>query len=90
VFELRYEAFVEDFAAYSRRVLDFLEVPWDEVVLSPAKRAQEKRFISTPSYSQVVQPVSAKSVGRWRNYRAHFAPSLPVLMPYLQRWDYRT
>jgi tetratricopeptide (TPR) repeat protein len=90
VFELRYEAFVEDFTAYTRRVFDFLQVPWDEVVLSPARRAKEKRFISTPSYAQVVQPVSAKAVGRWSNYRAHFAAGLPILAPYLERWDYRT
>ena len=88
VFELRYEHFVEDFAAYTRRVFDFLQVTWDEAVLSPAKRAEEKRFISTPSYSQVVQPVSGNAVGRWSHYRAHFETSLPILMPYLKGWDY--
>jgi hypothetical protein len=88
VFELRYETFVEDFVEHTRRVFDFLQVPWDEVVLSPAKRAHEKRFVSTPSYSQVVQPISSQSVGRWRNYQAHFAASLPILMPDLLRWNY--
>jgi hypothetical protein len=58
-------------------------------VLSPAKRAEEKRFISTPSYSQVVQPISAGSVGRWQRYAGHFAASLPLLAPYLDRWNYR-
>jgi hypothetical protein len=88
VLELRYEQFVEDFEPTARRVFDFLELPWDEAVLSPAKRAHEKQFISTPSYSQVVQPINARAVGRWRNYQAHFTASLPVLMPYLERWDY--
>jgi hypothetical protein len=88
VFELRYEKFVKAFVEHTRRVFDFLEVPWNEVVLSPAARAHEKRFVSTPSYSQVVQPISSQSVGRWRNYRTHFAESLPILMPYLQRWNY--
>jgi Flp pilus assembly protein TadD len=87
-FELRYESFVEDFQGYTRRVFDFLEVPWNDAVLAPAKRATEKLLISTPSYSQVVQPVSAQSVGRWNNYRTHFEASLPVLAPYLHRWDY--
>lgn len=90
VFELRYENFVADFDAYTRRVFNFLEIPLDEAILSPAARAREKRFISTPSYAQVVQPVSSRSVGRWENYRGYFASSLPQLARYLERWDYRT
>jgi hypothetical protein len=90
VFELRYETFVDDFEACTRRIFDFLEVAWDDEVLSPAKRAEEKRFISTPSYSQVVQPINAGSVGRWQRYAEHFAASLPLLTPYLDRWNYRT
>lgn len=90
VFELRYETFVDDFEACTRRVFDFLEVPWDDQVLSPAKRAEEKRFISTPSYSQVVQPINPGSVGRWQRYAEHFAASLPLLAPYLDRWNYRS
>jgi len=71
-FELRYESLVEDFQGYTRRVFDFLEVPWNDAVLAPAKRATEKLLISTPSYSQVVQPVSCPIRGRWNNYRTHF------------------
>ena len=88
VLDLRYERFVDAFEREARRVFDFLELPWNSAVLSPATRAQEKRFISTPSYSQVVQPINDRSIGRWRNYQAHFAASLPVLMPYLTRWGY--
>jgi len=88
VLELRYELFVDDFEPNTRRVFDFLGLPWDPAVLSPAARAHEKRFISTPSYAQVVQPINARAVGRWRNYEAHFTESLPTLMPYLERWNY--
>ncbi len=69
VLELRYERLVDDFEPNVRRVFDFLELPWDPAVLSPAKRAQQKQFISTPSYSQVIQPINARSIGRWRNYQ---------------------
>ena len=88
VLELRYERLVDDFEPNVRRVFDFLELPWDPAVLSPAKRAQQKQFISTPSYSQVIQPINARSIGRWRNYQEHFTASLPILMPYLERWNY--
>lgn len=86
--ELRYETFVSDFDAQVRSTIAFLELPWTDAVLAPGERAMEKRFISTPSYSQVVQPINQKAVGRWRNYERHFAPVLPIVRPYLDRWSY--
>jgi tetratricopeptide (TPR) repeat protein len=88
VLELRYETVVDQFDANMRETLEFLELPWNDAVLAPAERAQQKRFISTPSYSQVVQPVSSSSVGRWHGYRKYFAASLPLLQPYFERWNY--
>jgi len=88
VLELRYESFTADFAAEVRRVLEFLELPWDNAVLRPQQNAREKRFISTPSYSQVIEPVHRKAVDRWRAYEAHLAPIQPALAPYLERWGY--
>lgn len=86
--EVRYETFVDAFADQARDIFEFIEVPWDDVVLQPGKRAMEKRFISTPSYSQVVQPVTTKAVGRWHRYERHFQSSLPILRPYLEKWGY--
>ena len=90
VLELRYEDLVSDFVPNVQRVFAFMQLPWDEAVLSPARRAHEKRFISTPSYSQVIQPINARSIGRWKNYETHFAAALPHLTPYLERWRYNT
>jgi Flp pilus assembly protein TadD len=86
--EIRYESFVADFETEVRRTSEFLELPWNERLLAPAAHAQAKGFISTPSYSQVVQPVNQKAVGRWRAYEEHLAEVLPVLRPYLDRWGY--
>jgi Flp pilus assembly protein TadD len=88
VLELRYESFTAEFAAEVRRVLDFLQLPWDDAVLRPEENARDKRFISTPSYSQVIEPVHRKAVDRWRAYEAHLAPMQPALAPYLERWGY--
>jgi len=88
VLELRYEDLVSDFVPSVQRVFAFLGLPWDDAVLSPARRAHEKRFISTPSYSQVIQPINARSVGRWKNYEPYFAASVSHLTPYLERWGY--
>jgi len=87
-YEIRYESFVSDFDAQIRAVIEFLGIPWHDAVLEPGARALEKKFISTPSYSQVVQSVSPRAVNRWRNYELHFAPVLPELKSYFDRWGY--
>jgi tetratricopeptide (TPR) repeat protein len=86
--EIRYESFVGGFETEVRGICEFLELPWDEAMAAPASNARSKGYISTPSYSQVVQPVNKKAVGRWRGYERHFAPVLPMVQPYLERWGY--
>jgi Flp pilus assembly protein TadD len=86
--ELRYETFTEEFEVQIRGVLEFLALPWNDAVLRPQETARDKGFISTPSYSQVIEPVHRKAVGRWRSYERHLSPVLPIIEPYLQRWNY--
>ncbi|HEY3657520.1 MAG TPA: sulfotransferase [Steroidobacteraceae bacterium] len=88
VLEVQYESLVSDFGAQVRRIAEFLELPWDSAMLEPGERARSKGYISTPSYSQVMQPVTQKAVGRWHVYRRYLEPALPVLEPYLRRWGY--
>lgn len=88
VLEIRYESFVADFERGVRDMAEFLRLPWHDGMLAPAEHARAKGYISTPSYSQVVQPVNQKAVGRWRPYERHLAPIIPQLQPYLQRWGY--
>ncbi len=86
--ELRYEQYVADFGAQSRGIIEFLGLPWNDAVLEPGIQALRKGFISTPSYTQVVQPINERSVGRWQRYQQHFTGALPAVQPYLERWDY--
>ena len=86
--ELRYETFVGDFGNQMRRVIDFLQLPWSDALLEPQANAKSKSFISTPSYSQVVEPVNRKAIGRWRNYEQHFVHITPTIRPLLDRWGY--
>ena len=88
VLEIRYESFVADFERGVREMAEFLRLPWHDAMLAPAEHARAKGYISTPSYSQVVQTVNQKAVGRWRAYERHLAPIIPRLQPYLQRWGY--
>jgi len=86
--EIRYESLVSDFEREVRAIVEFLQLPWDERVLRPADHARQKGYISTPSYTEVVRPVSTRSVGRWRNYEREFTAVLPILKPLLDHWNY--
>jgi tetratricopeptide (TPR) repeat protein len=86
--EIVYEDFVVDFAASMREIAEFVALPWHDALLEPTRHAKDRGFISTPSYSQVVQPVNTRAVGRWQRYRRHLEPVLPLLKPQLERWNY--
>jgi len=84
----RYEDLVADFPRQSRRIADFLELEDAGPMLGFDRRAREKGYIGTPSYTQVIEPVNRKGLDRWKKYRREFEPLLPVLAPLLQRWGY--
>jgi tetratricopeptide (TPR) repeat protein len=86
--EVRYETLVTNFEREVHDIMEFLRLPWDERVLQPGQHARQKGYISTPSYSQVVRPISSKSVDRWRHYARLFEPILPLIQPQLERWNY--
>ncbi len=88
VLEVRYEEFVARFEDGVRELAGFLELPWHDAMLAPAEHARARGFISTPSYSQVVQAVNRNAVDRWRAYERELAPAVATLRPYLQRWSY--
>jgi hypothetical protein len=79
---------VQDFEPGMRRLAEFLSLPWHDAMLEPAAQARRRGFISTPSYSQVVEPVHRRSVGRWRNYETHFDEVRAELAGYARRWGY--
>jgi len=85
--EVRYEDLVEDLQSVSRRVLDFLGVPWDERVMRFHEHAQ-KKLVRSPTYQDVTRPVSKGAVGRWRNYQKHLEPYLEKLAPFLKAFGY--
>lgn len=88
VLQLRYEDIVDDIDAQSRRIADFLGIDWDPRMVNFHERALERGFIATPSYSQVVEPLNRKGIGRWERYREYLEPAMPHLRPYLDRWNY--
>jgi tetratricopeptide (TPR) repeat protein len=74
--EVPYEALIADQELWSRRMVDFIGLPWDPRCLN---FHQTDRVVITLSKWQVRQKISATSAGRWRNYEKHVDPLLPLI-----------
>ncbi|MCP4330911.1 MAG: tetratricopeptide repeat protein [Alphaproteobacteria bacterium] len=70
VLDLQYEDLVADPEAQSRRLIEFVGLPWDDACLDFHSGG---RPVKTASLWQVRQPVYRSSIGRWRNYEKHLA-----------------
>ncbi len=71
ILEVPYEELVVDQEAWTRKILDFLGLEWDERCLS---FHETKRSVNTASAWQVRQKIYKQSVGRWRNYEKFIGP----------------
>jgi len=85
--ELRYEDTVNDFESTYRHVFDVLGVDWYPEVTEFHQRAQG-RFIATPSFAAVSQPIYKSAVARWRRYGNHFDAILPKLNRFIEAFGY--
>ena len=85
--ELRYEDTVGDFEATFRKVFDLLGVAWQPEVARFHEQVRG-RYISTPSFAAVSQPLYTSAVARWRRYEKHFAPIAAQLQPYITAFGY--
>ena len=83
-----YEKVVADREAELKALFEFLGLHWDNQVLDHQTTARNRGRIKTASYSQVTEPIYSRSSGRWRNYRAHLEPILPVLKPWIETFGY--
>jgi len=76
--EVPYEALIEDQEYWTRRILEFIGLPWDPKCLDFHRT---DRVVITASRWQVRQKISARSVGRWRNYEKFLAPLRRLASP---------
>jgi tetratricopeptide (TPR) repeat protein len=78
VFVLSYEALIDDPEGASRRLVEFVGLPWDAACL---EFHTSDRPVLTSSGVQVRRPLSATPHRRWRNYERHLGPLLDALGP---------
>lgn len=76
ILEVQYEDLVANQEDVSRRLIEFIGLKWDKRCL---EFHETRRYVATPSYDQVRQPLYTKSAGRWRNYERHIGPLLRAL-----------
>jgi tetratricopeptide (TPR) repeat protein len=74
--EVPYESLVADPETWSRRMVDFIGLPWDARCL---EFHQTDRVVITASKWQVRQKINTKSAGRWHHYAAFLGPLRRVL-----------
>jgi tetratricopeptide (TPR) repeat protein len=73
ILDVPYAEMVTDLEGWTRRILDFLGLQWDQQCLN---FHETRRAVVTASYWQVRQKIYGDSVGRWRNYRKYIVPLL--------------
>lgn len=69
--EVQYEDLARHPEEGIRRIIDFVDLPWDDRCL---RFHETKRATLTPSAEQVRKPMYLSSIGRWRNYEPHLGP----------------
>ncbi len=82
---VRYEDIVADQEASVRTMLSFIGEDFDRACLTFHRN---RRYARTASYAQVTEPLYQRSVHRYRHYRRHLEPVLPILRPVIERLGY--
>ena len=75
--DVHYEEVVVDLESNARRMLDYLELPWEDAC---AQFHKQDSAVSTASAVQVRQPAHTRSVGRWQRYEKQLQPALDILV----------
>jgi len=73
ILDVPYEGLVSDQEAWSRKLLEFIGLPWDPRCLDFHRT---HRTVITASKWQVRQRITGASVQRWRNYEKFLGPLL--------------
>jgi len=87
--EVRYEDCVTNLEQAAGRTLQFLDLPWNPLVLRYRDRLKAKA-VSSPTYEAVSKPLYTKAIGRWRNYLKYIEPCLEILQPCITAFGYES
>jgi tetratricopeptide (TPR) repeat protein len=83
VYRVFHEAVIENLEGEVRRLLDYLELPFDDACL---RFFENKRAVHTPSSEQVRQPIYRDGMNRWLQYEPWLGPLKDALGPVLEQY----
>ncbi len=86
-FEIKYEKLISEFSFEVKKLIKFLEIKYEENMEMFYKVAKQRNKISTPSYTQVINPLYQTSVGRWKNYK-HLVNFENKLKKWIKKFNY--
>ena len=69
IHRIRYEDLVLDMKTEVSSLLKFLELDWENELENYQQTALDRGIISTPSYSQVIEPIYKTASYRWVKYQ---------------------
>jgi len=84
-FVLKYETLVEDQAGQTRKLLEYLGLPFEDACL---RFHENRRYAPTPSYAQVAEKIHSGSLNRHRHYAQFLQPFVGRLQPMMDRYAY--
>lgn len=76
IIQVKYENLVNDLETESRRIVNFINLEWNDSCLAFYK---QKRDVNTPSYEQVRQPIYKNSMQRWKKYEPYVSDLINTL-----------
>jgi Tfp pilus assembly protein PilF len=82
---LRYETLVADQEGQTRKLLDYLGLPFEAACL---QFYANRRYAPTPSYAQVTEKLNDRSIGRYQHYARQLEPYLPRLHKVMAAYGY--
>lgn len=71
VLEVQYEDMIDNQEKYSKHLVEFCGLNWDERCLN---FHETQRYVATASFDQVRRPIYNSSVYRWKNYAEYIEP----------------
>ncbi len=84
ILDVRYEDMVNDLEGESKRIAQYIGIPWSEKCLEFHK---SKSAVRTASLSQVRQPLYETSMNRWRKYEPYLKPLLDEIGDLVEAYE---
>lgn len=84
MFEVRYEDNVNDVENQARKLIDYLDLEWNDNCLN---FYNTDRPVKTASASQVRRPIYKTSMNRWRKYEQYLGPLLEEIGDIVEEYE---